>query len=126
MQSDGQDEGLEEGWKADGSGNGKENGKKGKGNSKQKDRTRMLFLDNGSTLRSARTAALVAIDPRENGGRKEAWLFVTGPVPGGRGLWFVELCCEVCFCIWVVIYSVAKKIMIEDGGKGGRGYRKGM
>jgi hypothetical protein len=65
----------------------------------------MLFLDDGSTLRSASTAALVAIDPRENGGRKEARLFVTGPVP--RGLWFV--CCVVRVCF---VYGL--RFMIED------------
>lgn len=44
----------------------------------------LLFRDDGKVLRSASTAVLVAIDPRENEGRKEAWLFVTGPV--GKGV----------------------------------------
>jgi hypothetical protein len=53
---------------------------KGKGRGKGKYETRMLFRDDGATLRSASMAVLVAIDPRENGGGKEAWLFVTGLV----------------------------------------------
>ncbi|KAI1502017.1 serum paraoxonase/arylesterase [Biscogniauxia marginata] len=41
---------------------------------------RLLFSDDGATARCATTAVVVAIDPRENGGRREGWLFVTGVV----------------------------------------------
>jgi hypothetical protein len=52
------------------------------GNTKAKERwtQRLIFQDDGTTIRSTSTAVLVAIDPRENNGRKEAWLYVTGPV----------------------------------------------
>ncbi|KAI1263485.1 serum paraoxonase/arylesterase family protein [Xylariaceae sp. FL1019] len=39
-----------------------------------------IFADDGSTIRSVTTAALVAIDPATNDGKREAWLFVTGVV----------------------------------------------
>jgi len=41
---------------------------------------RLIFQDDGRVLSSASTALLVAIDPDENDGRKQAWLFVTGPL----------------------------------------------
>ena len=41
---------------------------------------RLLFQDDGKTIRSASTAVLIAIDPKENEGKKQAWLFVTGPI----------------------------------------------
>jgi hypothetical protein len=40
----------------------------------------LIFQDDGKTIRSAATAVLVAVDPKENDGKKQAWLFVTGPV----------------------------------------------
>ncbi|KAI1433351.1 serum paraoxonase/arylesterase family protein [Xylaria sp. CBS 124048] len=40
-------------------------------------RRRLIFRDDGSTLRGATTSALVAIDPALNGGKREGWLFVT-------------------------------------------------
>lgn len=39
---------------------------------------RLIFRDDGKTLRSASGAVLVGIDPAQNGGKKQAWLFVTG------------------------------------------------
>jgi hypothetical protein len=41
---------------------------------------KLIFQDDGKTIRSAATAVLVAVDPKENDGKKQAWLFVTGPV----------------------------------------------
>lgn len=41
---------------------------------------RLIFQDDGRTIRSTATAVLLAIDPVENGGKKQAWLFVAGPV----------------------------------------------
>lgn len=39
---------------------------------------RVLFEDEGLRLRSASAAAVVGLDPGNNRGRKEGWLFVTG------------------------------------------------
>lgn len=39
---------------------------------------KVLFEDDSSRLRTASAAALVAIDPQKEGGKKKAWLFVTG------------------------------------------------
>ncbi|KAK3948730.1 hypothetical protein QBC32DRAFT_350866 [Pseudoneurospora amorphoporcata] len=39
---------------------------------------RLLFEDDGSRIRSASAAVLVAIDPEKEGGQRKAWLFVTG------------------------------------------------
>ena len=39
---------------------------------------RALFEDDGSRIRSASGAVLVAIDPATTGGARKAWLFVTG------------------------------------------------
>lgn len=39
---------------------------------------RLLFEDNGSRIRSASGAVLVAINPKLEGGTRKAWLFVTG------------------------------------------------
>lgn len=39
---------------------------------------RNLFEDDGSTIRSASAAVLVAIDPAKENGKRRAWLFVTG------------------------------------------------
>ena len=44
------------------------------------DRTqKLLFQDDGKLVNTISTAILVAIDPKKNGGKKQAWLFVTGP-----------------------------------------------
>ena len=47
---------------------------------KRKWTQKLIFQDDGNTIRSAATAVLVAIDPKENEGKKQAWLVVTGPV----------------------------------------------
>jgi len=39
---------------------------------------RLIFQDDGLTIRTAATSVLIAIDPAENQGRKQDWLFVTG------------------------------------------------
>jgi hypothetical protein len=44
---------------------------------------KLIFQDDGHILRSASTAVLVAIDPDTNMGKKQGWLFVTGPVAKG-------------------------------------------
>ena len=45
------------------------------------DRTqKLLFQDDGNLVSTASTAILIAIDPKKNGGKKQAWLFVTGPM----------------------------------------------
>ncbi|KAI0004435.1 calcium-dependent phosphotriesterase [Xylariaceae sp. FL0662B] len=41
---------------------------------------RVLFSDDSSSLRSATTAVLTAIDPATNDGKRQGWLFVTGVV----------------------------------------------
>jgi hypothetical protein len=40
--------------------------------------TKLLFEDDGRRIRSASAAVQVAIDPAQEGGRRKAWLFVTG------------------------------------------------
>lgn len=49
------------------------------GDRKQK----LLFQDDGKLISSASTAVLIAIDPRKNSGKKQASLFVTGPISKG-------------------------------------------
>jgi len=39
---------------------------------------KLIFQDDGLALRTATTGIIVAIDPTENQGRKQGWLFVTG------------------------------------------------
>ena len=39
---------------------------------------KLVFQDDGKTIRSASAAVLIGIDPKENEGKKQAWLFVTG------------------------------------------------
>ncbi|KAH7029532.1 uncharacterized protein B0I36DRAFT_245480 [Microdochium trichocladiopsis] len=39
---------------------------------------KVLFEDDGSRIRSASGAVLVAIDPKEEGGKRKGWLYVTG------------------------------------------------
>jgi hypothetical protein len=41
---------------------------------------RLIFQDGGKVIRSTATALLVAINPEENNGKKQAWLWVTEPV----------------------------------------------
>jgi hypothetical protein len=41
---------------------------------------KLIFADDHNTIDSASTAVIVAINPKENGGKKQGWLFVTGPV----------------------------------------------
>ena len=56
------------------------------------DRTqKLLFQDDGKTVSTASTAVLVAIDPKENGGKKQAWLFVAGPIALSVGFLKVDL-----------------------------------
>jgi len=38
----------------------------------------VIFQDDGNDLRSASSAIMIGIDPKEEGGKKRAWLFVTG------------------------------------------------
>lgn len=40
--------------------------------------TKLLFEDDGTRVKSASAAVLLAIDPAEEGGQRRAWLFVTG------------------------------------------------
>lgn len=40
---------------------------------------KLLFQDDGRALNTSSTGVIVAIDPKGNEGRKQAWLFVTGP-----------------------------------------------
>ncbi|CBF74905.1 hypothetical protein AN4005.2 [Aspergillus nidulans FGSC A4] len=58
-----------------------------KSKSKDMDRNKwtqkVVFQDDGHILRTASTAVLVAIDPDENNGKKQANLFVTGPLGQG-------------------------------------------
>ena len=39
---------------------------------------KLLFQDDGKVVNTASAAVLIAIDPKENGGKKQAWLFVAG------------------------------------------------
>ncbi|TGJ80253.1 hypothetical protein E0Z10_g8501 [Xylaria hypoxylon] len=41
---------------------------------------KLIFKDDGHTIRSVTTAILVAIDPATNGGKREGWLFVTSVI----------------------------------------------
>lgn len=51
--------------------------------SASRDRTQKLLFKEGKLVNTASTAVLIAIDPRENGGKKQTWLFVTGPMSKG-------------------------------------------
>ncbi|KAI0196415.1 serum paraoxonase/arylesterase family protein [Astrocystis sublimbata] len=44
---------------------------------------RIIFRDDGYTIRSITTAVIVAIDPAANGGKREGWLFVTSVIGAG-------------------------------------------
>ncbi|KAL7622500.1 hypothetical protein AAE478_008007 [Parahypoxylon ruwenzoriense] len=46
----------------------------------RKTQPKLLFSDDGSSLRGATASVIVAIDPATNGGKREGWLFVTGVV----------------------------------------------
>ncbi|KAI1748997.1 serum paraoxonase/arylesterase family protein [Xylaria castorea] len=53
------------------------------GKDKQVDGTklrRLIFRDDGHTIRSVTTAVMVPIDPAANGGKREGWLFVTSVI----------------------------------------------
>lgn len=39
---------------------------------------RLVFQDDGKKIRTSSAAVLTGIDPKENGGKKQAWLWVTG------------------------------------------------
>ena len=52
---------------------------------------KFLFQDDGKMVNSASTAVLIAIDPKKNLGRKQAWLFVTGPISEGVACSRVDL-----------------------------------
>ncbi|KAI0111269.1 serum paraoxonase/arylesterase family protein [Nemania sp. FL0031] len=41
---------------------------------------KLIFKDDGHTIRSITTAAIVAIDPATNSGKREGWLFVTSVI----------------------------------------------
>jgi hypothetical protein len=55
----------------------------GGSSSKSKWTQKLIFQDDGHVCRTASTAVLVAIDPDENSGKKQARLFVTGPLSKG-------------------------------------------
>ncbi|KAI1296140.1 serum paraoxonase/arylesterase family protein [Xylaria venustula] len=42
--------------------------------------SKLIFKDDGYTIRSITTAVIVAIDPTTNGGKREGWLFVTSVI----------------------------------------------
>lgn len=44
---------------------------------------KVIFQDDGQTIRTASTAVMVAIDPSVNDGKKQAHLFITGPLSEG-------------------------------------------
>ncbi|KAK7733691.1 hypothetical protein SLS53_008158 [Cytospora paraplurivora] len=44
---------------------------------------KLIFQDDGNVIQTASTAVLVAIDPDTNQGKKQARLFITGPLAGG-------------------------------------------
>lgn len=44
---------------------------------------KLVFQDDGKTIRTASTAILFAIDPSVNYGKKQAYLFITGPLSEG-------------------------------------------
>lgn len=50
-----------------------------------------LFQDDRKTLDTANVAVLVTIDPKENRGEKQAWIFVTGPMSSLLGCAKVDL-----------------------------------
>ena len=54
-------------------------------------RGKILFLDDGKTVSTASTTVLVAIDPKKNKGKKQARLFVTGPMSTGVASMKVDL-----------------------------------
>jgi hypothetical protein len=48
------------------------------GNKEQGWNTTLLYADDSSNLRSASAAILIAIDPKKNDGKKQAWLYASG------------------------------------------------
>ena len=63
----------------------------GAGTDSSKWTRKLIFQDDGKTVSTASTAVLVAIDPTENGGKKQAWLFVTGPMTAGVASMKIDL-----------------------------------
>lgn len=64
---------------------------------------KLIFQDDGRTIRSTATAVLIAIDRQENGEKKQAWLFVAGPVATAIvasriNVWIVMLLLEIHSC----------------------------
>lgn len=53
------------------------------GDSGDKWTRKLIFQDDGQSIRTASTAVMVAIDPSVNDGKKQANLFVTGPLSEG-------------------------------------------
>ena len=60
----------------------KEGKEKGEGQKAERE-MKLIFQDDGHLMSTASTAVIVAIDPRKNDGKKEGWLFVTGPLGQG-------------------------------------------
>lgn len=54
-----------------------------KGDGGDKWTRKLIFQDDGHTIRTASTAVMVAIDPSVNDGKKQAQLFITGPLSEG-------------------------------------------
>lgn len=54
---------------------GKEGGSKGR-----KSQEKLLFSDDGTSLRGVTTAVITPIDPATNEGKRQGWLFVTGVI----------------------------------------------
>lgn len=52
-------------------------GMAGKGSEREK---KIIFQDGGHIMHTASTSLIVAIDPKENAGKKEGWLYVCGPL----------------------------------------------
>jgi len=52
---------------------------------------RLLFQDDGNVIRSASAAVMVGIEPEEKGGKKQAWLWVTGFYAEGMVVTKVDL-----------------------------------
>lgn len=65
-----------------GTGPGEKRGEDRGGDVSRKDKAwakpKVVFQDDGKRVSGAATAVLVGVDPKETGGRKKGWLFVTG------------------------------------------------
>jgi hypothetical protein len=60
---------------------------------------KVIFQDDGHILRTASTAVLVAIDPDDNNGKKQANLFVTGPLAKGVVVSRIDLLSLTCLSL---------------------------